>query len=197
MICDWRGSDVAVGKIRFEMVFDVRSLEDLAQEITLLVRLSHPSLVRMFGVTEKTPGIVLEHLKTGTLFAYRRERDPSLFTPVLLVHIASQIAKGRIVFLVVLFLVICGRPSSVAFFLSGDQPTLVWIRLGTGVRYLHFNQVIHFDIRCQNILVDEGRQGVLHCKICDLSLARLRQVCCRTQLITIAIWFEYLIYTLW
>lgn len=94
MMCDWRGSDVAVGKIRFEMVFDVRSLEDLAQEITLLVRLSHPSLVRMFGVTENAPGIVLEHLKTGTLFAYRRERDPSLFTPALLMRIASQIAKG-------------------------------------------------------------------------------------------------------
>lgn len=87
---------MAVAIMKTEAAFDLRNLEDLVQEITLLLLHQHPCMVRLFGVTEDRPGLVMEHVKTGSLFTYRRERDPKFFTPRIMTIIALQIARGSL-----------------------------------------------------------------------------------------------------
>jgi len=63
----WRGNPVVIKVIRAE---SEKNIEDIIHEAVLTLRLSHPHVVKLFGITRVKPtklGIVMEEAKHGSL----------------------------------------------------------------------------------------------------------------------------------
>jgi serine/threonine protein kinase len=51
--------------------------------------------------------------------------------------------------------------------LSEDRAHQIWIDISSSVEYLHSKNVLHLDIKAENILLSEGRRA----KICDFEIS--------------------------
>eukprot|EP01041_Mallomonas_annulata_P003093 gene3093-6067_t len=128
--------------------------EDIKREIAIMKKLMHPNVLRLFEVLDD-PNVnkiylVLEYMKKGDLICFLKEReklDPKSVTP--------QQNQNQ-------------SQSSIPI-VSEDELWHIFRQVCAGVRYLHFQNVVHGDIKPQNLLV--GEDGVV--KIADFGISKM------------------------
>jgi len=113
-------------------------LEEFHSEVDIMRELEHPCLVKLLGVMEKMPKLLLvtELMLKGSLWDhYHEEKIPA--------------------------------PHESHMKLALDMA----IDMATGMDYLHEKQILHRDLKSQNIWLD----GELKCKIGDFGMSRMNE----------------------
>ncbi|XP_068332497.1 serine/threonine-protein kinase VIK-like [Pyrus communis] len=90
----WRGTQVAVKRIRSSLSGDRMVIQDFRHEVDLLVKFHHPNIVQFLGaVTEKKPlMLITEYLRGGDLHQYLKEKGA--LSPTTAINFALDIARG-------------------------------------------------------------------------------------------------------
>ncbi|GLT27831.1 hypothetical protein SLA2020_028020 [Shorea laevis] len=90
----WRGTPVAVKRIRPSLSDDRLVIQDFRHEVNLLVKLRHPNIVQFLGaVTEKKPlMLITEYMRGGDLHQCLKEK--SALSPSTVINFALDIARG-------------------------------------------------------------------------------------------------------
>jgi serine/threonine protein kinase len=122
-------------------------LADIQREIAIMKKLDHPNVLKLFEVLDD-PNVnklylVLEYMKTGDLINYIKSKSE---TP-------AAHAQGKDTF----------TP------LSDRQLWNIFRQVVSGVIYLHFQNIVHGDIKPQNLLVDDGEIV----KIADFGISKM------------------------
>lgn len=133
--------------------------EDIKREIAIMKKLLHPNVLRLFEVLDD-PNVnkmylVLEYMKKGDLINIlktrevpRQEKD------------AGDAAKAKTP---------ADLAKSVFTPLSDIELWNIFRQVAAGIRYLHYQNIVHGDIKPQNLLV--GEDGVV--KIADFGIAKM------------------------
>jgi len=121
------GKLIAVKEICIDENSTEDSLKSIIREVEISLELSHPNIVRYYGVRMDRDNnylsILMEYMSERSLTEIMREFGP----------------------------------------LSENVARLYLVQIAKGLRYLHKSNIIHGDIKCNNILVD----GDGNCRISD------------------------------
>ena len=122
--------------------------EDVKREIAVMKKLLHPNVLRLFEVLDD-PNVnkmylILEYMKKGDLINILQRNNP---------HANSDDAM------------LTGGFTP----LSDLELWNIFRQVAAGIRYLHFQNIVHGDIKPQNLLV--GEDGVV--KIADFGIAKM------------------------
>ena len=109
--------------------------EDIKREIAIMKKLEHPNVLRLFEVLDD-PNVnklylVLEYMKKGDLIHFIKERDKD----------KERTSSKQ-------------RNSSSFTPLRDQELWFIFKQVIAGVRYLHYQNIVHGDIKPQNILVN-------------------------------------------
>ncbi|KAF5725815.1 hypothetical protein HS088_TW23G00544 [Tripterygium wilfordii] len=141
----WKGSDVAIKKIRPSyftngLSEEDRLVTDFWREAHMLGQLHHPNIVALYGVVTdgpvKTLATVTEYMVNGSLNQVLRKKDRTIDRRKRLI-IARDAAFG--------------------------------------MEYLHEKNIVHFDLKSHNFLVNMRDPQRPVCKIGDLGLSKIKQ----------------------
>ncbi|KAL9235670.1 hypothetical protein vseg_010411 [Gypsophila vaccaria] len=142
---NWRGSDVAVKRIK-KSCFSGRSSEqerltrDFWREAQILSRLHHPNVVAFYGVVPNESGetlaTVTEFMVNGSLWNILLKKDGSL---------------------------------------DSRRKLIIAMDAAFGMEYLHSKNIVHFDLKCDNLLVDMRDLQRPICKVGDFGLSRIKR----------------------
>jgi len=139
LLASWRNMQVAVAMLykrsipRNIMNEDQNELRLLLREISMLCTLSHPNVVRLYGVTAGHPGFVMEFVKLGSLKKMRM-RYPEQFTKPFIRDVLIGVINALV--------------------------------------YLHSKNIVHFDIKADNVLMEVcGAKPLV--KLADLGLSKV------------------------
>ncbi|KAG9448141.1 hypothetical protein H6P81_014269 [Aristolochia fimbriata] len=90
----WRGTQVAVKKLREDFLTDEDKVRAFRDELALLQKIRHPNVVQFLGaVTQSTPMMIItEYLPKGDLRAFLKRKGA--LSPMLAVKFALDIARG-------------------------------------------------------------------------------------------------------
>ena len=133
--------------------------EDIKREIAIMKKLIHPNVLKLFEVLDdpkvKKLYLVLEYMKKGDLINFLKTKKEQ----------NEQALAGE------------GASSNEAKKNSGNTITPlhdvelwnIFRQAGAGIKYLHYQNVIHGDIKPQNLLV--GEDGVV--KIADFGISAM------------------------
>ena len=127
----WRGNPVVIKVITADSEKDI---EDINHEAVLTLRLSHPNVIRLFGITQVKPmklGIVMEVAEHGSM--------------------DTQIGK-----------------------IHSDKLMKIALGIIDGLRYVHSHNVIHRNIKPQNVLMFGPSDDMIP-KIADFCASKLIQ----------------------
>ncbi|KAK9078955.1 hypothetical protein SSX86_000624 [Deinandra increscens subsp. villosa] len=141
----WRGSDVAIKRIR-KSCFAGKSSEqerltkDFWREAQMLSNLHHPNVVALYGVVPDGPGgtlsTVTEYMTNGSLK-----------------HVLLKNKRA----------------------LDWRKKLIIAQDAAIGMEYLHLKKIIHFDLKCENLLVSLGDPQRPICKVGDFGLSRIKR----------------------
>ncbi|XP_058198637.1 uncharacterized protein LOC131314165 isoform X1 [Rhododendron vialii] len=141
----WRGSDVAIKRIR-SSCFSGRSSEqerltrDFWREARILSNLHHPNVVAFYGVVPDAAGgtlaTVTEFMANGSLRNVLVKKDRSL---------------------------------------DRRRKLIVAMDAAFGMEYLHLKNIVHFDLKCDNLLVNLRDPQRPICKVGDFGLSRIKR----------------------
>lgn len=140
--------------------------EDIKREIAIMKKLEHPNVLRLFEVLDD-PNVnklylVLEYMKNGDLLHFIKERDNKED------KIKDKDSK---------------RKSSKVFKPLRDQELwFIFKQVVAGVGYLHYQNIVHGDIKPQNILVNED--GTV--KLADFGISKMLENGSTQQLVDAA-----------
>ncbi|XP_010937270.1 uncharacterized protein [Elaeis guineensis] len=140
----WRGSDVAIKRIKNSCFTDKSSPNRLTSEFwreaCILSKLHHPNVVAFYGVVQDGPGgtlaTVTEFMVNGSLKHVLLRKDKYL-----------DLRKRLI--------------------LSMDA--------AIGMEYLHSKNIVHFDLKCDNLLVNLKDPSRPICKVGDFGLSKMKR----------------------
>ena len=130
--------------------------EDIKREIAIMKKLEHPNVLRLFEVLDD-PNVnklylVLEYMKNGDLLHFIKERD--------IKEEKDNSSKDKSL----------KRKNSKVFSPLRDQELwFIFKQVIAGVRYLHYQNIVHGDIKPQNILVSED--GTV--KLADFGISKM------------------------
>lgn len=132
--------------------------EDIRREIAIMKKLVHPNVLRLFEVLDD-PNVnkmylVLEYMKEGDLINVLKSREISS---------ASSSCGGNNYN--------SSTPTSTSNISSLSDLELwnIFRQVVAGIRYLHYQNVVHGDIKPQNLLV--GENGIV--KIADFGISKM------------------------
>ncbi|KAI3740229.1 hypothetical protein L2E82_30654 [Cichorium intybus] len=93
-IASWRGTQVAVKKLKDEVFTDEEKVRAFRDELELLQKIRHPNVVQFLGaVTQSNPMmIVTEYLPKGDLRAFLKRKGA--LKPIIALRFARDIARG-------------------------------------------------------------------------------------------------------
>lgn len=141
----WRGSDVAIKKIK-KTCFSGRSSEqerlaqDFWREAQILSNLHHPNVVAFYGVVPDGAGgtlaTVTEFMANGSLRNVLIKKDKSL---------------------------------------DRRKKLIIAMDAAFGMEYLHSKNIVHFDLKCDNLLVNLRDPQRPICKVGDFGLSRIKR----------------------
>ena len=128
--------------------------EDIKREIAIMKKLLHPNVLRLFEVLDD-PNVnkmylVLEYMKKGDLINILKGREVK--------PAEGQEKDTR-----------TSAIKSVFTPLSDQELWNIFRQVAAGIRYLHYQNIVHGDIKPQNLLV--GEDGVV--KIADFGIAKM------------------------
>ena len=130
---------------------DENYFEDIKREIAIMKKLKHPNVLRLYEVLDDPKVnkmyLVVEYMKKGDLINVIKSKYPE-----------GDTSKG-------------GGDNFAANILSDHEIWNIFRQLAAGVRYLHYQNVIHGDIKPQNLLV--GEDGTV--KIADFGISKMVQ----------------------
>jgi len=161
----WQGSEVAVKQLSL-FCLDRQHVASFYQEATILAELSHPNVVRFYGVCtdlvsrstlQPQPCMVTEHMPAGSL-----SRLLSLAAPAQ--DSSNQQFKGGEG--------AGGGGGRRAGGLSPAAKLQLGLDVARGMMYIHTRGIVHSDLKSDNCLVSRSPSGKLVCKVADLGLAR-------------------------
>mmetsp|Transcript_6824 Transcript_6824/g.11336 ORF Transcript_6824/g.11336 Transcript_6824/m.11336 type:complete len:1305 (+) Transcript_6824:255-4169(+) len=130
--------------------------EDIKREIAIMKKLEHPNVLRLFEVLDD-PNVnklylVLEYMKNGDLLHFIKERENK--------EDKDNKDKEKST----------KRKNSKTFTPLSDQELwFIFKQVIAGVRYLHYQNIVHGDIKPQNILVSED--GTV--KLADFGISKM------------------------
>ncbi len=133
--------------------------EDIKREIAIMKKLSHPNVLRLFEVLDDPKVnkmyLVLEYMKQGDLINILKLRGDAAAA-------AQQPDSAPV-------------PGGAALGGTGFAPLHdydifdIFRQVVAGVRYLHFQNIVHGDIKPQNLLLDDN--GLV--KIADFGISQM------------------------
>ena len=159
---------------------DETYFEDIKREIAIMKKLLHPNVLKLYEVLDDPKVnrmyLVLEYMKMGDLVNILKARAPPIAT-------ASNASKsynskdqqehtnGKASELNGANNGATGDPDSTSGFqpLSDGEVWHIFRQVVSGIRYLHFQNVVHGDIKPQNLLL--GEDGVV--KIADFGISQM------------------------
>eukprot|EP00928_Gymnodinium_smaydae_P025077 TRINITY_DN20095_c0_g1_i1.p2 TRINITY_DN20095_c0_g1~~TRINITY_DN20095_c0_g1_i1.p2 ORF type:complete len:568 (-),score=154.26 TRINITY_DN20095_c0_g1_i1:79-1782(-) len=146
----WHGTHCALKKI-FDPVITEELRSEFENEVRMLRRLRHPNVVTLMAVCRKPPALsILTELVTGGSLFQLLHSPPG----------AAANAYG-------------GAETPEA------EPSVmlpVMREAASALAYLHAMEVVHRDVKSQNVLLTAGRRP--SAKLCDFGLARMRSELC-------------------
>lgn len=140
------GSLVAIKSISTSRITSVQEKEKLETEISLMSKLDHPNIVKLYGV-EKTSShyyLILEYCNGGDLFQYMKtiKNNPKEKT-------TSYISTASN-YEIINFSNIFSSEESIRDFAS---------QIASGLFYLHSHQIVHRDLKPHNILISRTKSN--------------------------------------
>ncbi|KAG9149317.1 hypothetical protein Leryth_003296 [Lithospermum erythrorhizon] len=141
----WRGSDVAIKRIRKtcfsgRLSEQDRLIKDFWKEARILSNLHHPNVVAFYGVVPDGAG--------GTLATVTEYMSHGSLRSVL-------VKKDR--------------------FLDHRRKLMIAMDSAFGMEYLHSKNIIHFDLKCDNLLVSLRDPERPICKVGDFGLSKIKR----------------------
>lgn len=123
-------SEVAI-KIIDKTQLNANSLDKLSREVSIMSKLNHPNIVKLYEVieTEKTLYLVMEYINNGEVFEYLVKNG----------RMKENIARQK------------------------------FRQLISAVQYLHSKNIIHRDLKAENLLLDSN----LDVKIVDFGFSNM------------------------
>ena len=131
---DTQSDQLVAIKVLQKAALKLEAIQRFAQEVTILSRLEHPAVVRIYdtGVAgDDSPYVVMEYIPGGTLRTLLAARGGAALDPTHAVAIISSLAEG--------------------------------------LAAAHALQVVHRDVKPENVLV--GREGAI--KLVDFGMAKV------------------------
>jgi serine/threonine protein kinase len=125
--------------------------EDIKREIAIMKKLSHPNVLKLFEVLDDPKVnkmyLVLEYMKRGDLlnFLKNREKDDEPLS-----SLPGSAGNGG-----------KRKNSEKLVTLSDSELKVIFTQVVAGVKYLHFQNIIHGDIKPQVKLIREISEGHL------------------------------------
>ena len=124
--------------------------DDIRREIAIMKKLLHPNVLRLFEVLDDPKVnklyLVLEYMKRGDLFKVLQER----------VKLSNELEENP------------NGKSQTPYFTELELWN-IFRQVSAGLRYLHIQNVIHGDIKPQNLLLSDN--GIV--KIADFGISRI------------------------
>lgn len=92
----FRGITVAVKELKSEGKSLVEKFDEFYKETRIMSMLTHPNVVRLFGISLSPPALVMEYIPNGDLFHFlhRNKNSPAVLPQVLQLLFALDIANG-------------------------------------------------------------------------------------------------------
>jgi len=135
---EWRQENVVIKAMNVDTEEQTQAVKS---EANLTLRLSHPNVVKVFGITymqRRQLGIVREYAELGSLYAWIGRIEYAELT---------EIARGIV----------------------------------SGLQYVHSQEIIHRDIKPQNILMFAGPRDKMIPKIADFGVLDVIEAAVRTH----------------
>eukprot|EP00238_Polyblepharides_amylifera_P009997 CAMPEP_0196588430 /NCGR_PEP_ID=MMETSP1081-20130531/60496_1 /TAXON_ID=36882 /ORGANISM="Pyramimonas amylifera, Strain CCMP720" /LENGTH=414 /DNA_ID=CAMNT_0041910921 /DNA_START=57 /DNA_END=1301 /DNA_ORIENTATION=+ len=168
----WNGVEVAVKYLAPELLYggvenSDRHVEEFYQEAKLLSSLHHPNVVAVYGLVipedEDLKESTSEEKPSGPL-GRPLSHLPSRRSPALVTEYISFGSLTRLL-------------AKHSHKLSASKRVSLALSAARGMEYLHNRQIVHFDLKSDNLLIDQQPGGSLIAKVCDFGLSKQR---CRT-----------------
>ncbi|PNY11597.1 serine/threonine protein kinase [Trifolium pratense] len=149
----WRGTDVAIKRIKSScfagrLSEQERLTKDFWREAKILSTLHHPNVVAFYGIVPDGPG--------GTLATVTEYMLHGSLRNVLL-------KKER------------QASSHIYKVLDRRKRVMIAMDAAFGMEYLHLKNIVHFDLKCDNLLVNLGDPERPVCKVGDFGLSRIKR----------------------
>jgi len=156
----WKKEQVAVKLFRTNYFSSAHEFEEFEHELKLLGVLKHPNIVSFYGACLKVPrvGIVLEYCCNGSLANFiEKNKNNSNNNNGSANNSNSNNKKNS---------------SNSTGKLTWEFKVKTLLNIARGMRFLHNKNVIHRDLKAENVLIDEN----LIAKITDFGLSRTQSL---------------------